>query len=100
MPNIDIELEPELEQLFELPPCNIVSLPEPSPITINLPTGGSLKAITDISKAIPNDCSMTFNLMVQIAPLLASMDCLLKILGLLKPLVDMMDALKSLQPPS
>ena len=31
---------------------------------------------------------MTFNLMVQIAPLLASMDCILKILKLIKPLID------------
>ncbi|MEA2573298.1 MAG: hypothetical protein QOH93_596 [Chloroflexia bacterium] len=93
MPNIDIIVEPDLQRLFELPPCNIIQLPQPSPLSITLPTGGSLKAITDMSKGIPNDCSMTFNLLLQIAPLLASMECLLKILKLLKPLIDVVNGL-------
>ena len=39
---------------------------------------------------------MTFSLMLQIAPFLAVSDCLLKILKLLKPLIDVV---KSLGPP-
>jgi len=98
MPNIDIEVEPDLKELFELPPCNIVTLPEPSPTKITLPTGGSINAISDISKGIPNDCSMTFNLLVQLGPLLASMDCLLKMLKLLKPLTDVVTGLTKTPP--
>lgn len=93
MPNIDIEVPPELAALFALPACVDIQLPKPEPLSVQLPTGGSLKAFTDISKGIPTDCSMTFSLLLQIAPLLASMDCLLKILKLLKPLVDVIKGL-------
>jgi hypothetical protein len=88
MPNIDIEVSADLKELFELPACIDIKLPQPSGLNIQLPSGGSIKAISDISKGIPNDCSMVFSLMVQIAPLLASMECLVKILKLLKPLID------------
>lgn len=88
MPNIDIEVKADLKELFGIPPCEELRLPSPSPIKIQLPTGGSIKAIGDASKAIPTDCSNVFSLMVQLAPLLASMECLLKILKLLKPLID------------
>jgi hypothetical protein len=93
MPNIDIPVPVDLQKLFQLPPCEEIKLPLPSPISIQLPSGGSLKAFTDISKGIPTDCSMTFNLLVQIAPLLASMECLVKILKLLKPLIDVINGL-------
>jgi hypothetical protein len=93
MPNIDIPVPVDLQKLFQLPPCEEIKLPLPAPISIQLPSGGSLKAFTDISKGIPTDCSMTFNLLVQIAPLLASMECLVKILKLLKPLIDVVNGL-------
>jgi hypothetical protein len=93
MPNIDIPVAVDLQQLFELPPCEAIKLPKPSPMSIQLPTGGSLKAFTDISKGIPTDCSMSLSLLLQVAPLLASMDCLLKILKLLKPLIDIVKGL-------
>jgi len=88
MPNIDIPLPVDLNEALELPPCNEIKLPLPKPLKIQLPTGASIKAIADASKGIPSDCAMTFSLMVQLSPLLASMECLLKILKLLKPLVD------------
>jgi hypothetical protein len=88
MPNIDIPLSVDLNAALQLPPCDEIKIPMPKPLKIQLPTGGSIKAIADISKGIPTDCAMTFSLMVQLAPLLASMECLLKILKLLKPLVD------------
>ena len=58
------------------------------PLKIELPMGGSLKAFTDISKGIPTDCSMVFNLMVQLAPMLASIECLVRVLKLLAPLIE------------
>ena len=88
MANIDIPLPVDLNSALNLPPCNEIRLPSPSPLKIQLPTGGSLQAITDVSKGIPTDCAMTFSLMMQIAPMLASTECLVKVLKLLKPLVD------------
>jgi hypothetical protein len=96
MSNIDIVVDADLAALFDLPPCTELTLPPPTSLSVTLPTGGALKAFADISKGIPNDCSMTFSLMLQIAPFLAMSDCLLKILKLLKPLIDVV---KSLGPP-
>lgn len=88
MPNIDVTVSPDLKKLFELPPCKDVKLPGPKPVKVTLPTGGSIQAFADISKGIPTDCSMSFNLMVQLAPFLAASDCLLKLLGIIAPLID------------
>lgn len=93
MPNIDIELSADLKELFELPPCEDLKLPSPSPLKITLPTGGSINALTDISKGIPNDCSMIFNLMLQLAPFMAATECLFKLLALIEPLIDVVKAL-------
>jgi hypothetical protein len=93
MPNIDITVDSDLTSLFELPDCSDVQLPDPGPLKVQLPSGGSLQAFADISKGIPTDCALTFSLMMQIAPMLASMECLLKILKLLKPLIDVVGSL-------
>src|ERR1700738_3428453 len=93
MPNIDITVSADLQEAFQLPPCEEIKLPLPSPLKVQLPTGGTISALADISKGIPTDCSMTFSLMLQIAPLLASLECLLKILKLLKPLIDVVGSL-------
>jgi hypothetical protein len=93
MPNIDIAVDVNLQKAFELPSCPDISLPGPKPLKIQLPTGGSISAISDISKGIPTDCALTFSLMVQIAPFLASIECLLKVLKLLKPLIDVVNGL-------
>jgi hypothetical protein len=88
MPKFDIPIPAELQQLMELPPCEELKLPSPKPVQVQLPTGATLKAFADISKGVPNDCSMTFSLLLQVAPLLASMECLIKILKFIKPLMD------------
>ncbi|MDJ0653693.1 MAG: hypothetical protein QNJ40_06055 [Xanthomonadales bacterium] len=88
MPNIDIPVPEELSELLAAPKCLDVSLPPPKQLSVTLPSGGSLKSLQDMGKSIPTDCSLTFSLMLQISPLLASMDCLLKILKLLKPMSD------------
>jgi hypothetical protein len=98
MTNIDIPLSAELQKAFQIPPCSELALPFPKPLKVTLPTGGSMNAFIDMSKGIPNDCSMNFNLMVQMAPLLAAMECPLKVLKLLKPLVDIIQGLPA--PPS
>lgn len=94
MPSIDIPVPINLQKMFDLPPCEKIKLPPPpSPIKIQLPTGGSIQAFSDISKGVPTDCSMTFNLLVQLAPLLASMECLVNVLKLIKPLIDIVNGL-------
>lgn len=98
MPNIDIPIPDKLKALLEHPPCVDLKLPSPSPLKITLPTGGSINALTDISKGIPTDCSMIFNLMLQIAPFLAATECLFKLLGLIAPLVDVIKGLAPLDP--
>jgi hypothetical protein len=88
VPNFDIPIPLDLNKELGIPPCSEIKLKMPAPLKITLPTGGSIKSVTDLSKAIPTDCALTFSLMLQLQPLLASMECLLKILKLLKPLVD------------
>jgi hypothetical protein len=88
MPNIDIAVDADLSKLFKLPPCSDLALNPAKGLSVQLPTGGALQSFADISKGIPTDCSMTFSLMLQIAPFLASIRCLLNVLKLLKPLVD------------
>lgn len=96
--NLDIPVSPELQKALNGLECDALRIPKPSPLKITLPMG-ELHALTDLSKGIPNDCSMTFNLMLQLAPFLASITCLLRILKLLKPLVDVVTGL-SKKPPS
>ena len=90
---MDITVDSNLNELFQLPACSDIQIPFPKPASITLPTGGTLSAFSDISKGIPTDCAMTFSLMIQIAPILASMACLLKVLKLLKPLIDVIKGL-------
>ncbi len=68
-------------------PC--VPLPQPKTIEIPLPTKATLKSIVDISKP-PTDCALVHSLMLQISPLLASMDCLFKMLKVAKELLDLL----------
>lgn len=89
----EIPVSVNLQQLFELPDCEALALPKPQPLKIRLPNGGTLTAVADLSKGIPNDCSLSANLLVQIAPFLASIECLLKVLGVIKPLTTLIQAL-------
>jgi hypothetical protein len=93
MPTLDIPVSADLQKMFDLPSCPSISLPKPAPMKLTLPTGGELHAFADISKGIPTDCSMSFSLILQIAPFLASIECLVKVLGLLKPLIDIVKGL-------
>ena len=92
MPKIDIPITADLNTMFQFPPCAQVRLTPPSPLKITLPTGGTLTAFSDLSKGIPSDCSLTFSLMLQIAPFLGSIECLLKVLGLIGPLIEFVKA--------
>jgi len=95
MPNIDIPVPDDLREVFATPRCLDLSFPKPAKLSITMPTGSVLRVPSDLSKNIPNDCSVTFSMMLQLQPILMSMECLLKMLKLLKLLSD---AITSLPP--
>ena len=88
MANLDIPVPEELREALSAPKCIDLSLPPPKKQTVMLPSGLTLTSLSNAGQNIPNDCSLTFSLMLQIAPLMGSMECVLKILKLLKPLSD------------
>jgi hypothetical protein len=91
--SIDIPVSADLQAALDLPPCDFLALPKATPLQLRLPNGARIQAINDLSKAMPTDCSMSFSLMLQMAPFLAAIDCPLKILGLIKPLIDVINNL-------
>ncbi|MEX2500622.1 MAG: hypothetical protein WD397_17285 [Wenzhouxiangellaceae bacterium] len=91
--NIDIALREDLQEALKQPACLDVSLPKPSNVSVTLPNGGRIKGIADITKGIPSDCSLSFSLMMQMGPIMANMECLIKILKLVKPLTDVINGL-------
>jgi hypothetical protein len=95
---LDIPVPDDLAELMAAPKCLDLSLPPPKTMKITLPSGGKIQALHDLGKSIPTDCSLSFSLMLQIMPLLASMECVVKILKLLKPLSDIISNLPT--PPS
>ncbi len=88
MATIDIELPESITRALTPPPCVDLRLPKPSLPQIRLPTGGTIKGMADITKGIPDDCSMNLNIALQLAPMMASMECLLKVLKFLGILID------------
>lgn len=88
MANVDIPVPDELRETLSAPKCIDLSLPKPKKLTVTLPSGLTLSSLANAGQNIPNDCSLTFSLMLQVAPLMGSMECVLKILKLLKPLSD------------
>lgn len=79
MPTATLDLCPELPTVGD-------------DLKITLPFGGELKAVRDFSQGIPTDCSMMFNLIVQLQPLLGGIDCLLKILDAVAAMKDFFSA--------
>lgn len=98
MPTIDVPLPADLQTFLAQPKC--LSLPKPGKVEIHLPTGGTLKGIADVSKQIPDDCTLIFSLALQLGPFLANIDCLMKLMKLIKPLIDVITGLKELPNPS
>lgn len=95
MATIDIALPDELTQALTPPVCLDLSLPKVGSATLTLPMGGTLQGMADFTRGIPTDCSMNLNLMLQLAPMMASMECLLKILKFVGAIVEI---LKSFNP--
>lgn len=100
MTRIDIKLPPKLQEQMALPRCVDLRLPKPKLPQIRLPTGGSIKAIADLTRGVPSDCALNINIALQLAPIMASIECLVKILGLVKPLIDVIKGLAPMDPPT
>jgi hypothetical protein len=90
-----IPVSEELQRLMALPACEEIAFPQVGDLGISLPNGGRIQAIADLTNGIPNDCSLATNLLIQLQPLLASIACVLKVLALLEPLVDIIGGLTS-----
>jgi hypothetical protein len=71
-------------------PC--VELPKIDIPSISLLGGAELKGFADFSLGAPTDCKLTFNLLLQLAPLLASMACIFKIFNVFVKLEDFLNA--------
>jgi hypothetical protein len=69
-----------------------MSSPSTSAPAIQLPTGGRLLGFAN-PHSPSNECSGITNLQTQVAPLIVSMSCQLKVLKLLKPLIDIIHGL-------
>ena len=98
MPDIDIALPASITAALEPPKCVDFSLPKPNFPELRLPNGGTFKGIADTTRGIPSDCSMNISLAVQLAPMMASMECLLKVLGFLATLIDVFKKLSTGDP--
>jgi hypothetical protein len=77
-------------------PC--VDLPTIEIPNLTLIGGAELKGFLDFSAGTPTDCKLTFNLLLQLAPLLASMACLLKVLDVIGKLKSFVEAVPSIDP--
>src|SRR5579872_229015 len=80
---------------LDLPLC-IGALPDPKKLEIPLPFGGALKAITDMSKGLPKDCEIVHSLLIQVVPMLSSMECILRILKVIMALKELITSLPDL----
>jgi hypothetical protein len=69
-------------------PLQLCMNPAPKQLSIPLPYGAELKALVDMSKGPPNSCALVHSLMLQVTPLLAGMECPLRVLKVMKALKD------------
>jgi hypothetical protein len=90
MATIDIALPDELTQALNPPACLDLSLPKVGAASLTLPMGGTLQGMADFTRGIPTDCSMNLNLVLQLAPMMASMECLLKVLKFVGAIVGVL----------
>lgn len=98
MAQIDIELPDALREALAMPRCADLRLPEPATLTVSLPTGAVLPAIGDFTRGIPTDCSLAFNLLAQIGPVMGNLHCVINILKLVEPIVGIITGLAKVPP--
>lgn len=88
----EVPLPAHVKERLQTPIC--IPMPKPGKAKITLPFGGAtIEAFNDITKGIPDDCSLNFSLMLQVAPLLANMKCFIEALKVVEPLITLISAL-------
>ncbi|MCP4925661.1 MAG: hypothetical protein GY916_06940 [Gammaproteobacteria bacterium] len=90
---LEVALSEEIASYLAQPICADISLPEPGSVSLELPTGGTIKGIGDVTNGIPTDCSLNVSLMLQLGPILANLECFIRVLKLIKPLIDVIKGL-------
>jgi hypothetical protein len=89
---LEIPLPAHVKERIAAPIC--IPMPKPGKVSITLPFGGAtIQAFSDISKGIPDDCSLSFSLALQLGPILANMKCLIEALRVVEPMVTLLTAL-------
>lgn len=95
MNRYDIPLPDAITEALAAPRCVDMKFPEPAEVQLRLPLGGTLKPMpTDFTKGIPTDCTLNMGLALQIAPIMASMECLLNVLKFIGAIIDAIKAFK------
>jgi hypothetical protein len=94
MATIDIPLPESVTRALAAPRCLDMRLPEAKKVQLRLPLGGTIKPIPDITKGLPSTCSLNVNLALQIAPIMASIECLMNVLKFIGALIDAIKAFK------
>lgn len=85
---IDIPLPDALVQRLTPPTCADLELPEPSTLNLCSPFGGAkFQGIVDVTKGIPDDCALTFSILLQLPPFMVSLGCFVKLLKVMGPLM-------------
>src|SRR5438105_528351 len=90
---IDVPLPDHVKKFLERPKCLNISLPKPSKAEVCLPFGGKLSALSDVTKAFPDECTLTFSLLLQLGPIMAPLECLIKALQFVGPLIEVVKGL-------
>jgi hypothetical protein len=71
--------------------------PAPQSRSITIPGGGNLTATANLPAMLPDQCTVSFNLMLQLGPFLGATECLVNVLKLLESIVGFAQAAPNLK---
>jgi hypothetical protein len=67
----------------------------PKSRTLRLPGGGSLTAVADFPRSLPDQCQVSMRMLLQLGPFLGAMECVIRILKFCEWLIDFVKAVPS-----
>ncbi|MEJ7598224.1 MAG: hypothetical protein WKG01_09970 [Kofleriaceae bacterium] len=96
---LNYKLPDHIVKKLQPPMCDLLKLPEPTKLDLCSIFGGAkIQGIVDVTKAIPDDCSLLFSILLQLPPIMISLGCFIKLLGVAGPLIKFVEAVPKLQP--
>lgn len=99
MTQIDISLRDDIAEALNPPKPRSLCIPfPPKPARITLPGGAQIQGVTNVTEKIPDDCALTFSVLLQLGPVLANFKCIFAVMSLLGPLIEIIGGLP--KPPS